>query len=128
MISRTRIALVTIAAVSAVALPAMVTMRNSAEGAGVPPPALVERGEGKREVAVLAGGCFWGVEAVYEHVKGVIDVRSGYAGAGTAASYEAVSSGTTGKAEAVRIVFNPKQVSYAELLRSSSRSFTTRPR
>jgi peptide-methionine (S)-S-oxide reductase len=117
MISRARVAFVTIAAVSAVALPAMVATRNSAEGAAVPPPALVERGQGNREVAVLAGGCFWGVEAVYEHVKGVIDVRSGFAGSGTAASYEAVSTGTTGKAEAVRIVFNPKQVSYAELLR-----------
>jgi peptide-methionine (S)-S-oxide reductase len=117
MFSRTRIAFVTIAAVAAVALPAMVTMRNSAEGTGVPPPALVERGQGNREVAVLAGGCFWGVEAVYEHVKGVIDVRSGFAGAGTAASYEEVSSGKSGKAEAVKIVFNPNQVSYAELLR-----------
>jgi peptide-methionine (S)-S-oxide reductase len=78
---------------------------------------LVEAAKGSREVAVLAGGCFWGVEAVYEHVKGVIDVRSGYAGGGPAMSYEAVSSGKTKKAEAVRIVFNPQQVSYAELLR-----------
>jgi len=105
------------AAVAAVALPAMVTMRNGAEGAVVPPATLVEPVKGNREVAVLAGGCFWGVEAVYEHVKGVIDVRSGYAGSGIASSYAAVSSGRTGKAEAVRIVFNPNQISYSELLR-----------
>lgn len=111
--------LITAAAVAAVALPAAVTMRNTATSAArLPPAALVERPAGTREVAVLAGGCFWGVEAVYEHVKGVVDVRSGYAG-GTAgaASYKAVSSGRTGKAEAVRIVFDPRQVSYAELLR-----------
>jgi len=112
-----KLGLAAIATVAAVALPAMVTMRNEAGGADVPPAALVEPAKGNREVAVLAGGCFWGVEAVYEHVKGVIDVRSGFAGGGTAASYEEVSSGKTGKAEAVRIVFNPKQVSYAELLR-----------
>ena len=111
--------LAAIAVVAAVALPAAVTMRNSAEGAPkLPPAAVVERPAGTREVAVLAGGCFWGVEAVFEHVKGVVDVRSGYAG-GTAriVSYEAVSSGKTGKAEAVRIAFDPRQISFAELLR-----------
>lgn len=113
-----KLSLVTIAAVAAVALPAAVATRDSSDdGAKVPPAALVEPAKGNREVAVLAGGCFWGVEAVYEHVKGVIDVRSGYAGGGIASSYAAVSSGRTGKAEAVRIVFNPNQVSYAELLR-----------
>lgn len=114
-----KVGLAGVAALAAVALPAAVTMRNAADGsANVPPAAMMERPAGTREVAVLAGGCFWGVEGVYEHVKGVIDVRSGYAG-GTArtASYEAVSSGTTGKAEAVRIVFDPRQVSYTELLR-----------
>ena len=113
-----KIGLATIATVAAVALPAMVTMRNEAQGAVVPPAALVEPAKGNREVAVLAGGCFWGVEAVYEHVKGVIDVRSGYAGGVSARpNYESVSSGTTGNAEAVRIVFDPGEVSYAELLR-----------
>ena len=102
-------------AVAAVALPAAVTM--SSQGAPAPAAKLVEPARGKREVAVLAGGCFWGVEAVFEHVKGVIDVRSGYAGSGNATSYEAVSSGRTGKAEAVRIVFDPNKVSYAALLR-----------
>src|SRR5262249_37349633 len=70
------------------------------------------------EIAVLAGGCFWGVEAVFEHVKGVVDVVSGYAG-GTAdsAQYEKVSSGRTGHAEAVRITYDPSQVTYGQLLK-----------
>jgi peptide-methionine (S)-S-oxide reductase len=70
------------------------------------------------QVAVLAGGCFWGMEAVFEHVKGVKAVTAGYAG-GTrdTASYDQVSSETTGHAEAIRIVYDPAQVSYATLLR-----------
>ncbi len=70
------------------------------------------------QVAVLAGGCFWGMEAVFEHVKGVKTVTAGYAG-GThdTATYDQVSSETTGHAEAIRIVFDPAQISYATLLR-----------
>ncbi|RJF94211.1 peptide-methionine (S)-S-oxide reductase [Sphingomonas cavernae] len=70
------------------------------------------------QTAILAGGCFWGVEAVFEQVKGVKSVTSGYAG-GTSqtANYRAVSSERTGHAEAVRIVFDPAKVSYATLLR-----------
>jgi peptide-methionine (S)-S-oxide reductase len=69
------------------------------------------------DTAVFAGGCFWGVEAVFEHVKGVTDVVSGYAG-GTVASpsYEQVSSGDTGHAESVRVVYDPSKVSYGQLL------------
>lgn len=69
------------------------------------------------QTAVFAGGRFWGVDAVFKHVKGVAEVESGYAG-GTAstAQYEKVSSGATGHAEAVRIRFNPAQVSYGQLL------------
>ncbi len=72
----------------------------------------------KTETAVFAGGCFWGVEGVFERVKGVKRAVSGYAG-GTARSpdYEMVSSGTTGAAEAVRVDFDPSVVSYADLLR-----------
>jgi peptide-methionine (S)-S-oxide reductase len=71
----------------------------------------------RMETAVLAGGCFWGMEAVFEHVKGVTNVVSGYAG-GSAndATYEKVSSEGTGHAEAVRITYDPAQVSYAKLL------------
>jgi len=70
------------------------------------------------QTAVLAGGCFWGMEAVFEHVKGVRTVTAGYAG-GTAdtANYDQVSSETTRHAEAVKIVYDPSQVSYATLLR-----------
>jgi len=70
------------------------------------------------QTAVLAGGCFWGMEAVFEHVKGVRTVTAGYAG-GTAdtATYDQVSSETTRHAEAVKIVYDPNQVSYATLLR-----------
>jgi len=69
------------------------------------------------ETAVLAGGCFWGMESVFEHVRGVTDVVSGYAG-GTPqdASYDRVSSEGTGHAEAVRITYDPAKISYAQLL------------
>lgn len=69
------------------------------------------------QTAVFAGGCFWGVDAVFRHVKGVSGVVSGYAGGSAAtAHYELVSEGNTGHAEAVRIRFNPAQVSYQQLL------------
>lgn len=73
---------------------------------------------GATETAVLAGGCFWGVQAVFQHVKGVKKVYSGYAGGpGAMAHYEIVSTGTTGHAEAVQVVFDPHQISYGEVLR-----------
>lgn len=70
------------------------------------------------QTAVFAGGCFWGVEAVFDHVKGVRHATSGYAGgnAGTA-EYETVSTGTTGHAESVRVVYDPTKVSYGQLLK-----------
>jgi peptide-methionine (S)-S-oxide reductase len=85
----------------------------------VPPPALDPPPTAPGpETAVLSGGCFWGVDAVFKHVKGVSEVVSGYAG-GTAATanYETVSSGRTGHAESVRITFDPAQVTYGQLLR-----------
>ena len=71
-----------------------------------------------QQTAVIAGGCFWGIQAVYQHVKGVITATSGYAG-GTAktAEYETVSTGDTGHAESVQIVYDPSQITYGELLR-----------
>lgn len=69
------------------------------------------------QTAVLAGGCFWGVEAVFEHVKGVGDVVSGYAGGSAEdARYDRVSGNRTGHSEAVRITFDPRRISYAQLL------------
>src|SRR5205814_9517442 len=71
----------------------------------------------RTETAVVAGGCFWGMESVFEHVKGVSDVVSGYAGGGGKdANYDAVSSESTGHAEAVRISYDPARISYAQLL------------
>jgi peptide-methionine (S)-S-oxide reductase len=91
----------------------------SQAAAAPPPPARVDvPAAGGLQTAVFAGGCFWGMEGVFEHVKGVRAVVSGYAG-GTArdASYEQVSSETTGHAEAVKISYDPKQISYGQLLR-----------
>lgn len=70
------------------------------------------------ETAVLAGGCFWGVQGVFQHVQGVANAVSGYAGGSQeTAHYETVGSGSTGHAEAVRITYDPRKVSYGELLR-----------
>ena len=70
------------------------------------------------QIAVLAGGCFWGVEAVFEHVKGVSDVKSGYSGGSTAtAQYEKVGTGETGHAESVKITYDPAKISYGQLLK-----------
>ncbi|MCX7041688.1 MAG: peptide-methionine (S)-S-oxide reductase MsrA [Gammaproteobacteria bacterium] len=70
------------------------------------------------QTAVFAGGCFWGVEAVFEHVRGVADVRSGYAGGSAAtANSDAIGSGLTGHAEAVEVVFDPAVISYGQLLK-----------
>src|SRR5512144_1387065 len=69
------------------------------------------------QTAVFAGGCFWGVDAVFKHVRGVVRVVSGYAGGSAAdASYDRVSSGTTGHAESVEVTFDPARVSYGQLL------------
>ena len=69
------------------------------------------------DTAVFAGGCFWGIEAVFEHVKGVKSAVSGYAGGTTAnPSYEQVTSGDTGHAEVVRVIYDPSQISYGKLL------------
>ena len=71
-----------------------------------------------QETAVFAGGCFWGIQAVYQHTKGVKSAVSGYAGGRTPSpSYEEVSSGRSGHAEVVRVVFDPSKVSYGQLLR-----------
>jgi len=71
-----------------------------------------------QQTAVFAGGCFWGVQAVFQHVKGVITATSGYAGgtAGTA-EYETVSSGTTGHAESVKVIYDPAKITYGQLLK-----------
>jgi peptide-methionine (S)-S-oxide reductase len=86
----------------------------------IPPPqdgGAAAAGAATADTAVFAGGCFWGVQGVFQHVKGVTNAVSGYAGgeAGTA-RYQSVGSGSTGHAEAVRISFDPRQISYGQLL------------
>jgi peptide-methionine (S)-S-oxide reductase len=71
-----------------------------------------------KQAAVLAGGCFWGVEAVFEHLKGVTNVVSGFAGGDkSTAQYETVSTGRTGHAESVKITYDPSQITYGQLLK-----------
>ena len=84
----------------------------------VPAPAVDEPApSATTETAVLAGGCFWGVQGVFQHVKGVIQATSGYAGgANDTASYDEVSTGSSGHAESVQITYDPKQISYGGLL------------
>jgi len=92
---------------------------SAALAAEVPPPAvdIPASGGHQQAVAVLAGGCFWGVEAVFDHLNGVTDVVSGYAGgSANTAHYEMVGTGRTGHAESVRIVYDPAQISYGKLL------------
>ncbi len=79
------------------------------------PAAVVDEGKpaAPLETAVLSGGCFWGMQAVFEHVNGVRRVWAGYAGgAASTAQYEEVSTGTTGHAESVQILFDPRKVSF----------------
>ena len=70
-----------------------------------------------RETMVVAGGCFWGVQAVFIQVKGVVSATSGYAGGARPADYEMVSTGTTGHAESVKVIYDPSRISYGQLLR-----------
>jgi peptide-methionine (S)-S-oxide reductase len=103
-------------------VPVVVTIGCSVATAtiSIPDPAVdaplaASKGE---QTAILAGGCFWGIEAVFEHVKGVIDAESGYAGgSAVSANYETVSSGRSGHAESVRIKYDPSQISYGQLLK-----------
>jgi len=85
----------------------------------IPAPALDEQAkpDSREEVAVLAGGCFWGVQGVFQHLKGVRNAVSGYAGGNKqTARYDMVGLGNTGHAEAVRITYDPKEISYGRLL------------
>ena len=77
----------------------------------------VSSARGKQEIAVFSGGCFWGIQAVYQHTKGVVSATSGYAGGSAeTAHYEEVGTGNTGHAESVKIVYDPAQITYGQLL------------
>jgi len=83
----------------------------------IPPPAVDAQPSDGLQTAVLSGGCFWGVQGVYQHTAGVVNAVSGYAGGTKAtADYQTVSSGTTGHAESVAIRFDPKKISYGKIL------------
>ena len=118
-----RVGMVALGAVLGIALAvlgiALATAVRAAETAVViPPPALDNpKVSGPVQTAVVAGGCFWGVQAVYQHVRGVQRALSGYVGGTKAtADYDAVSRGRTGHAESVEIRFDPKEISYGEIL------------
>jgi peptide-methionine (S)-S-oxide reductase len=107
--------------VAVVAVAALVYLgRQSGEAATrLPPPALdaAANPAGAHETAVFAGGCFWGVQAVFQHTRGVLSAVSGYAGGSReSAHYASVVSGQTGHAEAVQVTYDPRQISYGKLL------------
>jgi peptide-methionine (S)-S-oxide reductase len=109
-------------AVLALGALSVVFWRSPLLGAEAPviiaPPALDNpKASGTPQTAVLAGGCFWGVQGVFEHVRGVQNVVAGYAGGDrSSAQYETVSSGVTGHAESVKITFDPAAISYGQIL------------
>ena len=94
------------------------TRSTAEEARAVPPPAVDEQaGARTSEVAVLAGGCFWGVQGVFQHVAGVTNAVSGYTGGDKAtAHYDMTSSGTTGHAESVQITYDPRKITYGRIL------------
>jgi peptide-methionine (S)-S-oxide reductase len=107
-----------ITALVAGAIVAQCTPAQAESAVKLPAAAIDPAVNAKRATAILAGGCFWGVEGVFSNVKGVISVESGYHGGSAAtAKYELTHDGKSGHAEAVRIVYDPSLVSYGSLLR-----------
>lgn len=106
------------AAVLGIAALAVVSRSDAETAMVVPPPAVDEaNATATTEVAVLAGGCFWGVQGVFQHVAGVTGAVSGYAGGDAAtAQYDKVGTGATGHAETVRVSFDPRRISYGRIL------------
>jgi len=106
------------AALGALALSSAIAPLRAAEDAVIiPAPAVDAKAADGVQTAVIAGGCFWGVQGVFQHTAGVLNAVSGYAGGSKAtANYTLVSTGTTGHAEAVEIKYDPKQISYGKIL------------
>jgi len=108
------LALVGLFAATALAVPPALAAEEAVK---IPPPSFDEKSGSGVEKAVFAGGCFWGVQGVFQHVKGVASAVSGYAGGdASTAVYQVVGSGSTGHAEAVEVTFDPTQVSFGKLL------------
>jgi peptide-methionine (S)-S-oxide reductase len=109
--------ILSIALCAAAAAYAPATGKAAEPAVKIAPPAAEAPATGELETAVLAGGCFWGIQAVYQHINGVKNAVSGYAGgAQKDAKYESVGMGTTGHAEAVKVTFDPRVVSYGKIL------------
>jgi peptide-methionine (S)-S-oxide reductase len=112
--------ILTVAALLLTAGVALQTTRSAAEGARRIPAAIIDEpanASATPEVAVLAGGCFWGVQGVFQHVEGVTRAVSGYAGGDAAtAHYQMVGTHSTGHAEAVQVTFDPRVISYGRIL------------
>ena len=113
------LAVIGVAAAAFLVRSPVIPFASGMPASALPTPTIDEPSTGgsKSETAVLAGGCFWGVQGVFQHVKGVSAATSGYAGGDAAtANYDAVSSETTGHAESVRITYDPTQVTFGQLL------------
>jgi peptide-methionine (S)-S-oxide reductase len=96
---------------------AMALLLPASAAQAVPAPVFDPRIDAPREETILSGGCFWGMQGVFEHVKGVRQVVAGYTGgAADTAQYEIVSTGSTGHAESARIIFDPRVISYGQIL------------
>jgi peptide-methionine (S)-S-oxide reductase len=107
------------AAIGALAIAAFAVMpsRAAEDAVKIPPPAADAQGSDGIQTAVLSGGCFWGVQGVFQHTAGVTSAVSGYAGGSQmTATYEQVSSGATGHAESVQVKYDPKKISYGKIL------------
>jgi peptide-methionine (S)-S-oxide reductase len=107
------------AAIGALALAAVATgpLFAAEDAVVIPPPAVDAPPSGGLQTAVIAGGCFWGVQGVYQHTAGVVNAVSGYAGGSKdTADYSTVSSGSTGHAESVQIKYDPSKISYGKIL------------
>ena len=107
------------AAIGALAIAAFAVMpsRAAEDAVKIPPPAADAQGSDGIQTAVLAGGCFWGVQGVFQHTAGVTSAVSGYAGGSQmTATYDQVSNGNTGHAESVQVKYDPKKISYGKIL------------
>jgi peptide-methionine (S)-S-oxide reductase len=101
----------------AIAAFAIVPSRAAEEAVIIPAPAMDAQASGGIQTAVIAGGCFWGVQGVFQHTAGVVNAVSGYAGGNkSTADYNMVSTGSTGHAESVEIRYDPKKISYGKIL------------
>ena len=115
-----RVSMRTVAMTLTVLAGVVACQAGSGAAAAVPAPAIDQpkAATAAKQTAVVAGGCFWGIQAVFQHVKGVVSATSGYAGGSVKnPDYQIVSSGRTGHAESVQIVYDPSVISYGELLR-----------